>query len=83
MAMGGGDPGRLTPLRIVRLAAAISADNMAAIALGLMEISYTTIRNLQYENRGQAQAFNIEILNLWANRNSGPSQVTVRIHLDK
>ena len=83
MATGGGDPGRLTPPQIVGLAAAISADNMAAIALGYMGISHATIKNLQHENKGEAQAFNTEIIKNWANRNSGSSQVTVSIYLCK
>ena len=56
------DSGQLTRKQIVRLAAAISADNMAAIAEGYMEISDEIIKNLQYENKGQAQAFNREII---------------------
>ena len=67
----------LTPRQIVRLAAAISADNMAAIAEGYMEISNETVKNLQYENKAQAQAFNREVIRYWVNTNSGTDQVQV------
>ena len=67
----------VTPQQIVRLAAAISADNMASIAEGYMDIDDTTIKNLQYENRGKAEAFNREMIRHWANRNPD-NQVQVR-----
>ena len=73
-------PGQLTPRQIVRLAAAISADNMAAIAEGYLDISYETIKNLQYEKRDQAQGFNREIIRFWAIKNAGPNQVNVSIY---
>ena len=63
-----GKPGQLTRKQIVRLAAAISADNMVAIAEGYMDIDDATIKNLQYENKDNAQAFNREIIRHWANR---------------
>ena len=68
----------LTPNQIVRLAAAISADDMAAIAEGYMDIDDAVIKNLQYENRGQAQAFNREVIKLWKNQNPD-DQVQVNI----
>ena len=66
---GAENSGPLTRKQIVRLGAAISADNMAAIAEGYMDIDDTTIKNLQYENKGQAQAFNREIIKHWAHKN--------------
>ena len=63
------DPDQLTRKQIVRLAAAISADNMAAIAEGYMDIDDVTIKNLQYENKGQAQAFNRDIIKYWKCKN--------------
>ena len=68
----------LTRKQIVSLAAAISADNMAAIAEGYMDISNETVKNLQYENRGQAEAFNREVIRLWKNQNPH-DQVQVNI----
>ena len=59
----------LTRKQIVSLGAAISAENMAAIAEGYMDISDETIKNLQYENKGQAEAFNREVIKLWKNQN--------------
>ena len=75
----GGESGLLTNRQIVRLAAAISADDMASIAEGYMNITHETIKNLQYENRGKAQAFNRAVIRHWANKNSGPEQVNVSL----
>ena len=52
----------MTNRQIVRLAAAISANNMAAIAEGYMDISDETIKNKKYENKDDAKAFNREII---------------------
>ena len=59
---------QLTRKQIVHLAAAISADNMASIAEGYLDIDDTTIKNLQYENKDNAEAFNREIIRRWAKR---------------
>ena len=64
----GGDADRLTPQQIVFLASAISAKNMAVIAEGYMDIDDVTIKNLQYENKDDAKAFNREVIRTWANR---------------
>ena len=69
--------GQLTRRQIVRLAAVISADNMAAIADGYMDISDETIKNKKYENKDNAEAFNREILNYWSYKNSEDDQVYV------
>ena len=69
--------GQLTRRQIVRLAAAISADNMAAIAEGYMDISDETIKNKKYENKDSAEAFNREMLKYWSYKNSGDDQVYV------
>ena len=58
----------LTPQHVVRLAAAISADNMAAIAEGYMDISDETIKNIDRDTRN-AEAFNREIIKYWKNKN--------------
>ena len=70
MATGGASE-QLTPKQIVRLAAAISANNMRAIAEGYMDIDDTTIKNLQYKNKDNAEAFNREIIRRWTSRNTG------------
>ena len=74
-ASGGGEPP--TRRQIVRLAAAISADNMASIAEGYLDISDETVKNKKFENKDSAEAFNREILKYWLNRNSGPNQAKV------
>ena len=76
MATEGGLGQRLTNRQIVRLAAAISANNMAAIAEGYMDISDETIKNKKYENKDDAQAFNREIIKVWVYKNSGNVKVS-------
>ena len=61
MATGGASE-QLTHRQIVRLATAISDHNMAAIAEGYMDISDETIKNVKYENKGNPEAFNREII---------------------
>ena len=65
----GGNSEQLTSRQIVRLAAAISANDMAAIAEGYMDISGEEIRNKKYENKDDAQAFNREIIRYWRKKN--------------
>ena len=68
---------RLTPRQIVRLAAVITANNMAAIAEGYMDIDEATIKNKKYENKDSAEAFNREIIKFWINKNPGTNEVQV------
>ena len=63
------DKQQLSPRQIVRLAAAISANNMAAIAEGYMDIDEATIKNKKYENKDDAEAFNREIIKIWLCKN--------------
>ena len=69
---------QLTRKQIVRLASAISAKNMAAIAEGYMDIDDVTIKNLQYENKDNAEAFNRAVIRLWKNQNPD-DQIQVNI----
>ena len=69
--------GQLTPKQIVRLAAAISVNNMAAIAEGYMDINDEIIKNIKYENKDDAQACNREIIKYWRNQNSCGNQILV------
>ena len=62
------DKKQLTQKQIVRLGASISADSMAAIAEGYMDISDETIKNIKSENK-KAEAFNREIIKIWRNKN--------------
>ena len=68
---------QLSNRQIVRLASAISVDNMESIALGYLGIEEETIRNLKHENRESAQSFNRSLLRHWMNKNAGPNQVQV------
>ena len=70
---------RLSPPQIVDLAADISADKMAAIAEGYMDIPSETIKNLKYETKDSAETFNREIIRCWAYRNP-ENQVEVVIY---
>ena len=72
------DPGELTNRQIARLARTISADSMESIAEGYMDIDDATIRNLQYENKDKAEAFNRSIIKHWKNMNPD-DQVKVSI----
>ena len=76
MATGGDRGQQLTNRQIVRLASAITANNMAAVAEGYMDIDETTIKNKRYENKDDAQAFNREILKVWIYKNSRDVKVS-------
>ena len=73
--------GQLTPRQIVRLAAAISAENMESIAEGYMNISSEEIRNKKYEHNDK-QAFNTEIIKTWLRKNPN-NQVQVSLKIEQ
>ena len=64
----GGNPEQLTNRQIVRLAAAISADNMTSIAEGYMDISPAIVKNIR-RDESNSEAFNREIIRYWMNKN--------------
>ena len=72
----GGESGELTKKQIVRLATDISADNMAVIAEGYMDISDEMIKTLQLEQTND-MAFSRDIITHWANQ---ISQNQVQVH---
>ena len=72
----GGKSEKLTNKQIVRLAAAISIDNMTSIAEGYMGINNETVRNIR-RNEGNSEAFNRAILRHWTNKHP-ENQVQVR-----
>ena len=63
----GGQPQQLANRQIVRLAAAISIDNMTSIAEGYMDIDNETVKNIR-RNEGDSEAFNRAILRYWASK---------------
>ena len=63
------DKQQLTRKQIVRLSAAISANNMMGIAEGYMDIDEATIQNKKFENKEDAQAFNRAIIKTWLYKN--------------
>ena len=64
----GGESGELTKKQIVHLATDISADNMALIAEGYLDISDEVIKTLQVE-KSNDMVFAKEIITHWANQN--------------
>ena len=77
MATPGEPPVHVTRKQIVRLAAAITANNMESIAEGYMDIDNETVKNLR-RDASNSEGFNRDVLRYWTNKNSGPSQVRVR-----
>ena len=63
----GVESGELTNKQMVRLAAAISTDNLAVIAEGYMDISDEMIKTLRFKDNHMA--FTKEIITHWANQN--------------
>ena len=66
---------QLTNRQIVRLAAAISVDNMASIAEGYMDIAPETVKYIRRDASNSGE-FNREIIRYWMNKNPG-NQVEV------
>ena len=62
---------------ISRLAESISATNMETIAINYLKISFETVENLKYNDRGNAVALNRSLLNLWKCMYPGGNQVQV------
>ena len=67
----------LSDRKIVQLAPAIAAKDMKTIAEGYLDIAPETVKNIDDEKRGDAEAFNREIIRYWRNRNPGRDQVKV------
>ena len=60
----------LTPRQLVLLAAAIPVKEMFTIAEGYLGIDPARIQNIKYENYGNAEAINRQILRDWAYKNN-------------
>ena len=71
------DKTALTPKQIVRLASAISADNMECIAEGYLDLSPENIKNIR-RDASNSEAFNRDVIRHWANKNSD-DQVDVSV----
>ena len=67
----------LTNKVIVQLAAAIAVTDMKTIAEGYLDISPQSVANIEYENQGDAGAFNRNIIRHWMYRKPGPDQAKV------
>ena len=73
--------GQLSSRHITRLAANISLQNMKGLAQGYLDIDKNTRIKLLEENKGDPQAFNRDILEIWAENNPGRHQVDVGVIL--
>ena len=62
------DKSQLTRRQIVRLASAISADNMESVAEGYLAIDHETIKNIR-RDASNSEAFNRDIIRYWSNKN--------------
>ena len=69
---------QLTNRHYVRLGRAIASPDTESIALGYLNFDDEIIKNLHFEHRVNAEAFNRDILKRWAYQNPGPDQVKVR-----
>ena len=70
---------KITQKQRVKLAAKISKSSMKSIALGYLDLDEETIKNLEEENKNDAEALNQEILKQWEYGNPGHNKVTVLI----
>ena len=75
--MAAGRDCSLTGEHITKLPAAIAAKDMKTIAEGYMDIAPETVQNIEQDKRGDAEAFNREIIRHWANKNSSPQEIKV------
>ena len=69
--------GQLTNRQYTELASAISVRIMRKIALGHLGLNDSTIKNIEADHLGDAEAQSREMLRRWAYRNPG-NQVKVR-----
>ena len=67
---------QLTNRQYMELASAISVRIMRKIALGYLDLSDSTIKNIETDHLGDAEAQSREMLRRWAYRNPG-NQVKV------
>ena len=74
----GGRSGEITNRQYVELGRAISRPNMESIALGYLNIDQETIDSLKVQHRENTEAFNREIIRIWAYKNSESDQAKVR-----
>ena len=74
----GGNSGEITNRQYVELGRAISRPNMESIALAYLNIEQETIDSLKVKHREDIEAFNRDILRMWANRYVVLNQVKVR-----
>ena len=69
MATGGS--GQLTGSQITELAAAISIQSMKTLAVGYFKITEEKVKNIVFDNLGDSEAANREIINQWIYKNPG------------
>ena len=75
----GGRSDQLTNTQIGRLAAAISANDMASIAVNYMGISDVKVKHAERDTRN-SEAFNREIFHHWKNQNPDDQVKVSKLH---
>ena len=71
------EEGQLTNRQYVQLGRAIASPDMESIALGYLNIDKARIKSLKTEHRENTEAFNRDIIELWANKNPDSNGVKV------
>ena len=71
--------GKLSNRQRVRLASMISTQSMKSIAEGYFELNEPTVKNLESENKDDAEAFNREVIKKWEYMNPCDNQVQVSV----
>ena len=79
MASGPENPRKLSSKQIIDLAAVIDAEQMESIAEGYLGIEHETIKNLKYENKHNAEAFNRSVIRHWMYANDPADQIQVSL----
>ena len=60
---------QITNRQYMELASAISVRTMRKIALGYLDLSHSTIKNIEADHQGDVEAQSREILRKWAYKN--------------
>ena len=71
--------GELTNQQIVRLGVEISTQAMESFAKGYLDISDARVKSLKEEHKHNTDAFNRDLITIWAYRNSDENQVEVSV----
>ena len=73
-----GNPG-ITDQEIGRLASVFSPQELSSIAVNYLGIKEYELKNMDYEHRGDTEAYKREILKTWKYRNPSPDAKSVNV----